>query len=164
MFLEFLLPLLQQQQADNYLSDNEISRLPLIKITSNQMKVHKLCMVCLEDFRLTEDVLMLSCFVSEETHLLLIQNSGCQKINYLQTKYLFFLFQQHLYHQDCITPWLRNNNTCPTCRTKVEIDDRAQNIAQEVNVEMDMDIEVQAERNFLQEFLDQHDNAAGMQG
>ena len=22
----------------------------------------------------------------------------------------------HKFHKDCIKPWLRNNNTCPTCR------------------------------------------------
>ena len=22
----------------------------------------------------------------------------------------------HRFHKDCISPWLRNNNTCPTCR------------------------------------------------
>jgi len=24
---------------------------------------------------------------------------------------------QHLYHPECILPWLKNNNTCPVCRT-----------------------------------------------
>jgi len=27
---------------------------------------------------------------------------------------------KHLYHKDCITPWLQKNNTCPLCRHQLE--------------------------------------------
>jgi len=26
----------------------------------------------------------------------------------------------HFYHKDCLTPWLAENNTCPTCREEIE--------------------------------------------
>lgn len=47
------------------LTDQQISRLPTLRLTNNQIDVHKTCMVCLEDFRLNEKALMLNCFVSE---------------------------------------------------------------------------------------------------
>jgi len=29
----------------------------------------------------------------------------------------------HMYHNDCIKPWLKKNNTCPTCRYELPTDD-----------------------------------------
>ena len=30
----------------------------------------------------------------------------------------------HIYHRDCVTQWLQNHNTCPTCRAEVSLDQR----------------------------------------
>jgi len=30
---------------------------------------------------------------------------------------------KHLYHRDCITPWLKKNNTCPLCRHQLDPED-----------------------------------------
>jgi hypothetical protein len=30
---------------------------------------------------------------------------------------------QHLYHKDCLLPWLQSRNTCPTCRYALPIDE-----------------------------------------
>ena len=27
---------------------------------------------------------------------------------------------KHYYHKDCILPWLKENNTCPCCRIKID--------------------------------------------
>jgi len=28
----------------------------------------------------------------------------------------------HFFHQDCITPWLKNNKACPICKTNIDVD------------------------------------------
>lgn len=46
------------------LLDYHISKLPKIKISNAQIRAHKSCMVCLEDFQLNDEALLLSCLVS----------------------------------------------------------------------------------------------------
>ena len=33
---------------------------------------------------------------------------------------VFRLACGHKFHQDCLTPWMTDHNTCPTCRRKIE--------------------------------------------
>lgn len=49
------------------------------------------CAICQEDFQLGETFVPLPC---NDTH-------------------------PHKFHKECILPWLRDNNTCPTCRGSI---------------------------------------------
>jgi hypothetical protein len=43
---------------------------------------------------------------------------------------------KHIYHRDCITPWIKKNNlTCPYCRTEI-----TQRILNKYHIEIDYDI------------------------
>lgn len=39
----------------------------------------------------------------------------------------------HIYHPDCLTPWLDTNNTCPTCRFEIPKETEAKEQNQEVD-------------------------------
>ena len=49
------------------------------------------CAICQEDFQIGETFIPLPC---NEVH-------------------------PHKFHKECIVPWLRSNNTCPTCRGSI---------------------------------------------
>ncbi|RWS26060.1 E3 ubiquitin-protein ligase RNF115-like isoform X1 [Leptotrombidium deliense] len=63
---------------------DEIDRLPIVKVTQDQVDKNLQCTVCMEDYKLAEDVKKLPC--------------------------------THLYHHECIVPWLEMHGTCPICR------------------------------------------------
>ncbi|RWS18027.1 E3 ubiquitin-protein ligase RNF115-like isoform X1 [Dinothrombium tinctorium] len=63
---------------------DEIDRLPIVKITQDQVDKNLQCTVCMEDYKLAEDVKKLPC--------------------------------THVYHHECIVPWLEMHGTCPICR------------------------------------------------
>lgn len=51
---------------------------------------------------------------------------------------------EHLYHSECIQPWLAQNNTCPVCRYELPVDDAELESRRK---------ERMAQRNVLEDFL-----------
>lgn len=80
LFLDIILQNVMQFNQPG-LTDNQISKLPKIKITGSQIRVHKSCMVCLEDFQLNDEALMLSCFVSFNLEFMYICFYFCSHFN-----------------------------------------------------------------------------------
>lgn len=76
------------EQGNNLsLEDDEIKRLPILKITNQIIEDEHMtteCAVCKDSFNVNEEVIKLPC--------------------------------KHLYHNNCIVPWLKKHNTCPVCR------------------------------------------------
>lgn len=83
------------------LEKEKIDEIPKREITQDQVDSKMQCSVCWEDFQLSEKVRLLPCSVS----ITLIFNYCCNTP-----------FLQHIYHEDCILPWLQLHGTCPVCR------------------------------------------------
>uniref|UniRef100_A0AC35UDZ8 RING-type E3 ubiquitin transferase n=1 Tax=Rhabditophanes sp. KR3021 TaxID=114890 RepID=A0AC35UDZ8_9BILA len=78
----------QSAAAMNRLSDEEIATVPEILVNDLQVKNESQCTTCMENFKLDERVLCLSC--------------------------------KHIFHPDCLTPWLKAHRTCPVCRSVID--------------------------------------------
>jgi len=70
------------------MNDDEIKKIPTIKIDQSHIDAKAQCSVCWDDFKLEEDVRQLKC--------------------------------DHIFHENCIIPWLELHNTCPVCRKEQE--------------------------------------------
>lgn len=66
------------------MAKNDIQNLPSVGVTIDQVEKNLQCSVCMEDFKLEEQVKQVPC--------------------------------GHIYHRDCIVPWLEMHGSCPICR------------------------------------------------
>ncbi|GAA5894440.1 hypothetical protein JCM8208_006241 [Rhodotorula glutinis] len=69
--------------------DDMIAKLPRVKVTQELLDLDSIttCAVCQDEWALDETAVPLPCKPTS-----------------------------HLYHEDCIVPWLKTSGTCPTCR------------------------------------------------
>ncbi|XP_010272806.1 PREDICTED: E3 ubiquitin-protein ligase RING1-like [Nelumbo nucifera] len=65
-----------------------IDAMPRVKITEIHLKGDSHCPVCMEEFKIGEEVREMTC--------------------------------KHVYHCDCIVPWLQIHNSCPVCRHELQ--------------------------------------------
>ncbi|KAK5966493.1 hypothetical protein GCK32_000277 [Trichostrongylus colubriformis] len=69
------------------LSEQQINRLPIIKVSEQHVEKDTQCTTCFEDFKLGELVVELLC--------------------------------HHIFHTQCVVPWLQQRPSCPICRQEV---------------------------------------------
>ncbi|XGW24348.1 hypothetical protein V3C99_006057 [Haemonchus contortus] len=69
------------------LTEQQINRLPIIKVSEQHVKKDTQCTTCFEDFKLGELVVELLC--------------------------------HHIFHTQCVVPWLQQRPSCPICRQEV---------------------------------------------
>ena len=96
----------QQNKYKQVCSKDFINSLSVQKVTDEMVLQNLTCGVCLEDLKVSEDIIELPCKGNDnkdngnkdndnkDNHYFHIKNDGC----------------------DGIYPWLKNNNTCPLCR------------------------------------------------
>lgn len=69
------------------LTDQQINKLPIIKVSEQHVEKDTQCTTCFEDFKLGELVVELLC--------------------------------RHIFHTQCVVPWLQQRPSCPICRQEV---------------------------------------------
>ncbi|EYC03032.1 hypothetical protein Y032_0096g2909 [Ancylostoma ceylanicum] len=69
------------------LNEQQINRLPIIKVSKEHVEKDTQCTTCFEDFKLGELVVELQC--------------------------------HHIFHCQCVVPWLQQRPSCPICRQEV---------------------------------------------
>ena len=80
-------------------SELRIEKLPTFTCTSLNCKDDQ-CAICLAEFVKGDQVSVESDLTPDEV----VQLPRCE----------------HVFHFDCLKPWLREKNTCPKCRTPIE--------------------------------------------
>lgn len=83
----------QHQPRFHATSKDILSRIPRVLITKELFDEKLECAVCKDVFNVDEEGLKLPCG------------------------------ETHVFHSDCIKPWLEQHNTCPVCRYELPVDD-----------------------------------------
>jgi len=66
--------------------------------------------------------------INEENINLIRKNSNCENCSVCKEDFeisqeLINLPCKHVFHEECLTPWLKERNSCPTCRFELPTDD-----------------------------------------
>lgn len=119
-FLDLLISMLSQQEETdmesiiNYIMQNDTNRYGNPPASKNIVDN-------LDKITVTEDnikCLRKDSSILEDDH----SCSICKDLFELKQD-LLYLPCKHVYHEECILPWLKERNTCPTCRYELPTDD-----------------------------------------
>ena len=88
------IPINHPVQANRGCSEEFLNNLEEFKVDEEFIKRSLQCSICLEDFKLNDECIILNC--NEDKHIFHKGNEHCSGIK----------------------PWLERNNTCPMCRTE----------------------------------------------
>jgi len=93
------IPQTQENQTNRGCSEEFLNNLEEFKVDEEFIKKDLQCSICLEDFKLNDECIVLNC--EGDKHIFHKGNDNCSGIK----------------------PWLERNNTCPMCRTEFPKDD-----------------------------------------